>query len=687
MGDRLPWPAVVGRALPFTAGAVAFAVYLASLAPTIGYLDSPELSAAAITLGVPHPTGYPLFIALGHTWTLVSGAVLDADPAWRLNLLNALFASLAIGFVAASGRRLSGRASGGWLAAGCLAYSATFWSQATLVEVYALHLAFAAALVHTWLRFDECAAAGGDPRRFVRTLAVLTGFSLTNHMMTVLVLPVLAVSLLRYRQSFWSLREIASLGVLGLAPLGLYAGLAALAASDPIVNWGNPERIEGLWFHVSGGQYRHNLGQAEGGLLAALLGWPAHAGRELSWWLLALAPIGAWRVGGLRALALALGFVVALVFGLTWGVVDREPFLLNAHLIVALWIGVGAVFVRDGVEARAGRLPGAGVEVALWLAPIVAATVGFAASDRHRDYEAHDHAVAALAALPENAVLITQGPKGYAPVYAQIVEGLRTDVAVVDMYLNVRNSYGPELDRLRSSRLPQGLTRELAVTETVAALDGGSRSLWLMPRVPDNPWHRLGLTRLQGGLVDALVESPPALHAAAPDRAPLADFQGGPQLLGVSTRSHAVESGTAVVVDYTWRVRDVQALGEAPIVTTVLADSSGASPAGRDGMPLLEQRRPFAYGRSPSSLEPDQVVHESVALLVPRAVEPGAWWLWVSVRDGEDWMELPDGRLFARGAALEVTPRTTPLWTLPARQGRSARSADPAASESEAFVR
>ena len=120
---------------------------------------------------------------------------------------------------------------------------------------------------------------------------------------------------------------------------------------------------------------------------------------------------------------------------------------------------------------------------------------------------------------------------------------LAHDVAVVDTYLNVRNSYGPELDRLRASRLPDGITREMAVTATVAGLDAGTRSLWLMPGVPDSDWQALGLTRLHGGVVDALVRGVPDLRATALDAPLVAAFGGGPELHGHAARRRRLVGG------------------------------------------------------------------------------------------------------------------------------------------------
>jgi len=48
--------------------AAAFALYLYCLYPTIAPRDSADMAAAALTLGVAHPPGYPLYALLGRAW-------------------------------------------------------------------------------------------------------------------------------------------------------------------------------------------------------------------------------------------------------------------------------------------------------------------------------------------------------------------------------------------------------------------------------------------------------------------------------------------------------------------------------------------------------------------------------------------------------------------------------------------
>jgi len=91
------------RYLPLTAVAVtllAGCAYAVTVAPSITWqhsaTDSGELAAAAYSFGVPHPTGYPLWLLLATPWARLP---LGADVAGRLNWLSATCAALAAGLL------------------------------------------------------------------------------------------------------------------------------------------------------------------------------------------------------------------------------------------------------------------------------------------------------------------------------------------------------------------------------------------------------------------------------------------------------------------------------------------------------------------------------------------------------------------------------------------------------------
>jgi len=120
--------------------ALPLALYAATLAPSVLPGDSGEFQIAAPTLGIPHPTGYPLYLVLGRLFSLLP----MASVAYRLNLFSAVAAAGAVWAVYRAGRALGLRPTASLLGASLLAVSETFWNQATIAEKYALNALFVA---------------------------------------------------------------------------------------------------------------------------------------------------------------------------------------------------------------------------------------------------------------------------------------------------------------------------------------------------------------------------------------------------------------------------------------------------------------------------------------------------------------------------------------------------------------
>src|SRR5262245_62207104 len=97
----------------WAAGLAALWVYVLTLSPTVAWMnqgeDSGDLLAASATLGIPHPTGYPLFVLLGRLASLLPlGSV-----AFRINLVSALAGAAGVFFLARLVLELSAAPDGG----------------------------------------------------------------------------------------------------------------------------------------------------------------------------------------------------------------------------------------------------------------------------------------------------------------------------------------------------------------------------------------------------------------------------------------------------------------------------------------------------------------------------------------------------------------------------------------------
>src|SRR5262249_9714656 len=236
-----------------------FAVYVSGASPTIYVGDSGELVAAAYRLGIPHPTGYPLYVLLGKLWTLL---VPLGSIAYRMSLFSAACAALAGAVLYAAARQLELRWPAALLSALLFAFSPSFWGEANVQRVYALNALFVALATYSALRWHGeraphwCAATfftcglGAANHMFmaVDTVGFALGARIAASARRVGFTPALrAVGLLwgpadatAWRSGLLTLA--ASLGAFGLGLLP-YLYLPIRASADPLLNWGDPRTL------------------------------------------------------------------------------------------------------------------------------------------------------------------------------------------------------------------------------------------------------------------------------------------------------------------------------------------------------------------------------------------------------------------------------------------------------------
>ena len=113
-------------------GIGSLALYLRTLAPSVATIfdDSLEFQLVGPTLGIAHPTGYPLYTLL--TWLFSRLPV--GDAAYRVNLFSAVAAAAAVGILYLAAHEWTGSRLGAAIASTIFALSPIFWSQATLAE-------------------------------------------------------------------------------------------------------------------------------------------------------------------------------------------------------------------------------------------------------------------------------------------------------------------------------------------------------------------------------------------------------------------------------------------------------------------------------------------------------------------------------------------------------------------------
>ncbi len=304
------------KSIPFLLFLVSFGVYLKTLCPTVYVGDSGELIAAAYTLGIAHPPGYPLYCLLGKLFTFLPfGSI-----AYRINLMSAFFASLTVVLVyliilkiltnGPTGQRVNGSTGklANWqtgkpfarhipaISSSLLfAFSSTFWSQAVVAEVYTLNTFFLALSIFVLLKWREAlptpnsrseaetptpplharrsklSERSGDPdpssprssgqtpnsTRYLYSFSLIYGLGLTNHYIMGLFAPAFILFILWTRPKI--IKEVKTLFLmlgLFLLPLMLYLYLPIRSLQNPPIDWGNPENLPNFLAHMGRIQYR-----------------------------------------------------------------------------------------------------------------------------------------------------------------------------------------------------------------------------------------------------------------------------------------------------------------------------------------------------------------------------------------------------------------------------------------------
>src|SRR5450830_1784384 len=194
---RLASPELLGAAsAPAAAAALTLLFVVPTLAPGISNWDTAEFQTVGPLLGTAHPTGYPAYVILGWLASIVLQPF--GDPAYRMNLLQALLAAFAVAGTIGTVQVLTGMR---WIAVAAgllLAWSGLFWQFSTHADPDMFHLGLVAlifVLLLVWERrrlFGDTSNPGrGD--RWLVAMSVVYGVAWTNHSLVLVLSPAIGL--------------------------------------------------------------------------------------------------------------------------------------------------------------------------------------------------------------------------------------------------------------------------------------------------------------------------------------------------------------------------------------------------------------------------------------------------------------------------------------------------------------
>jgi Protein of unknown function (DUF2723) len=404
--DRLVTAAIV---------AVTLAVYIRSLMPGIGFSgDAAKWQTLSEVGGVPHATGYPLYVALIQAF----GSVLPVgSPAWHTNLFSALCGAAAVAVLYRLLRLLDVRWGVAAATALTFAFTKAFWTQAVIAEVYTLHVLFLVSILACVARWR----LGGHDRWLLAALALLA-LSFGNHLTTVLVVPGVVWLLssdwrraLTPRHVLWATAAavVAAAQYLYL----LYMTDVGGYVETPVHDLGD------IWATATGGYFQDKMfAFTPAELVRDRVPMLWRFLREEYGVLLVPAAYGVMR--GLQgageprsrsrarrdiAIAVALLGVGSAIYGLNFDVVDVIVFFLPLFLALAVFLGLGLEGIVDWITARfpASRAASLVVAGALVAIPLITGLVDYRRASQRGTTADHDRIEQALDAVGDHAVILT----------------------------------------------------------------------------------------------------------------------------------------------------------------------------------------------------------------------------------------------------------------------------------------
>lgn len=415
---------------------LSFIVYIFTMPASIYTGDSGEIATAVYTWGIAHPTGFSTYIILAK---LFSYLLPWFEFAYRLNIFSAVAASLTVGilFLILQKTPLNppldkggrGRVWASIAAASSLAFGFTFWTHATILQVYSLTALFFSLAILIFLHWLESRKI-----RHLYLLATICGLGAGTHLTFILIAPFLLIfsvlKAMRKELPPGSIRHIFfSLLVSIVVASAIYSYIPLRAAASPELNWGNPSTKENFINYITQRDYSDKIGTRSFESWRLMLGEVGRIfSREFTWFGLIFVVAGAVVTCKKNRLFFYAGLSVIFFnilllgnYGNSQDIIILWRYFLPSYSIMAIFLG----FVFSALPARLGILT--------LLLPAIIFMAHFGELNKRNYSLLQNEAADILSSTPQNSILITSGDTlTGAMMYEQKVLGKRTDLVMID---------------------------------------------------------------------------------------------------------------------------------------------------------------------------------------------------------------------------------------------------------------
>lgn len=463
-------------------GFILFIIYLITLAPSVVQIDAGELAAVQATLGIAHPTGYPLFTVIGY---LFSKLPLPFSTIFQLNILASIWcASAVVVFILAIKNISTGeiqnlssipekksrkkmvvrkenldspipeiiKTTALIFAGFVVGLNKTFWTQSTSVEVYSLHAFLICLIILFAIRAYQSNYSGKffsfkNPW-LLFSIALALGFA--NHMTTLLILPGIAYlyfSKFRFNKPAFTNLLLMIIFFIGLLTV-FYLYLPLRTAQQPAINWGNTTDLDKILRHISGKQYQvwifSSIEASKKQLAYFINNFPSEFTFILIPALLGL--FNSFKYSKKISVFFLICFISTVLYSINYDISDIDSYFLLAYISVGYFSFWGVIKIFNLIKVESQK-----IKVTLALSALILILhFGFTFGKVNQSgiYVYEDYSKTLINSVPKNAIILSYQWDYFlsASYYFQNVESFRKDVAIVDKELLRRSWYFNQLE-------------------------------------------------------------------------------------------------------------------------------------------------------------------------------------------------------------------------------------------------
>lgn len=469
------------HAVEFICACITFVFFHLTRSASLGFADDAEFALVTKLGSVAHPPGFPAYVYIGWIWGKFM-SLFSADHVYNMQLLSILSSSIMAFMLCktvtmALAQTNQGKIDHfhlriiGGISTLVVCTGMTVWLWSNAVEVYAFHLLSAVIMLYGLVRFQ---AYRNLTSLFIAGIGL--GLGLANHHLTLILFMPFAVfffgsSLFRddpeevhsVKASFQNIYPYFMGVVAGLIVVFFYVLMYIRAQYAYPFEFGNPDTIGRMFYHISGGSWGEQTMQQVDGIVG--LRFPYFMRLILHQYLIFLPAV----VFGMacmiiqklyRLLGLTFGyFLLVLLYQLRiYQFADTDTYMLVPFVMGAIWIAYGIYWVATQ-------------RYLVWLAVVVLLPIqlylNFGKADKSDYSISETHMKEIDRSCPPNSILITSDWTTLMQYYYyRVAENFRPDLIVLkgsvkftnyemlplmypELYLKVKDEYLAYIEEIR----------------------------------------------------------------------------------------------------------------------------------------------------------------------------------------------------------------------------------------------